>query len=165
MVRMYNKGDGTTLLNPLRRLERLSSIAVYENRALNIRIQQLDPLNKGRTKAHFGKSGIQEGPVDTVKCLLLIQGLNCKRAVRLRGISSNISQKGNVLADIATRDTSGLIQSDNKVQNSQKTPSQSMSTKLVINIQQGDGTPILTTKVVTLFVNKRNETTPLRKRQ
>ena len=106
---VQQRGQGTALSDPTRGAERLSGVSIKKNGALNVGIEQTDPSNKRRVKTHLGKGRIQEGPIHVIKDLLLIQRQDRERVIGLGSIRDDVSQKGDILTDVAAGHPASLI--------------------------------------------------------
>jgi len=93
---------------------------------------------EGRAKTHRGQSGMHERPVNTVKSLLLVKRQNGVGGARGRGKLNNVTKKGNVFTNESARDPTSLIFIDHQINDLEQTTSDYSSSKLIINIQEGD---------------------------
>ena len=78
-------------------------------------VKEINPRDERRTKTHGRQGKPHEVPVNVVKCLLLIQGKDSNGRARGRSIVDHITKEGNVLPSKMTRDTTGLIFIDDKM--------------------------------------------------
>jgi len=110
--------QGATLSNSLRRVKVTRSVTVDEDGAPNVRVKQNHPLDERWDETHSREGRLEEGPIDVVESLLLVQRQDGKREIRIVGIVSHIPEEGHVLTNEAIGDSAGLITGHDMMNNS-----------------------------------------------
>lgn len=79
------------------------------NSATSIIIEQVNPPNKRLTKTYSIESGTQEGPINPVKCLFMIQRKKGSRNTTRTKKVNNITKESNIFTNKTARDTTSSI--------------------------------------------------------
>jgi len=76
-------------------------VTVDEDGAPNVIVKQNHPLHKRWAKSHPREGRLEEGPINAVESLLLVQIQDGKREIRIVGIVNHIPEGGHILTNEA----------------------------------------------------------------